>query len=107
MGTLELAAPGAILPQESPDLLDLSVVLPTYNESAHIDAIVEQLITISPHSVTKLLSSMTTVPIAPGKKRFNSPRNFRKSAPFAARTSATCPPLFCADGKSPAATFLP
>jgi dolichol-phosphate mannosyltransferase len=46
MGTLELAAPGTILPQESPDLLDLSVVLPTYNESAHIDAIVEQLITV-------------------------------------------------------------
>ncbi len=46
MGTLELAAPGTIVPQESPDLLDLSVVLPTYNESAHIDAIVEQLITV-------------------------------------------------------------
>jgi dolichol-phosphate mannosyltransferase len=46
MGTLELAAPGTILPQESPDLLDLSVVLPTYNESAHIDAIVEQLMAV-------------------------------------------------------------
>jgi dolichol-phosphate mannosyltransferase len=46
MGTLELAAPGTIFPQESPDLLDLSVVLPTYNESAHIDAIVEQLMAV-------------------------------------------------------------
>jgi dolichol-phosphate mannosyltransferase len=46
MGTLELAAPGTILPQETPDLLDLSVVLPTYNESAHIDAIVEQLMAV-------------------------------------------------------------
>src|SRR6202162_109271 len=46
MGTLEVAAPGLILPQEPPDLLDLSLVLPTYNESVHIDAIVEQLITV-------------------------------------------------------------
>jgi dolichol-phosphate mannosyltransferase len=48
MHTLEVAAPGplTIAPQESPDLLDLSVVLPTHNESAHIDAIVEQLIAV-------------------------------------------------------------
>jgi dolichol-phosphate mannosyltransferase len=46
MGTLEVAAPGLILPQEPPDVLDLSLVLPTYNESAHIDAIVEQLIAV-------------------------------------------------------------
>jgi dolichol-phosphate mannosyltransferase len=48
MHTLEVAAPGplTIAPQESPDLLDLSLVLPTYNESAHIDAIVEQLIAV-------------------------------------------------------------
>jgi len=48
MNTLEVAAPGplTIAPQESPDLLDLSLVLPTYNESAHIDAIVEQLIAV-------------------------------------------------------------
>jgi dolichol-phosphate mannosyltransferase len=48
MHTLEVAAPGprTIAPQESPDLLDLSLVLPTYNESAHVDAIVEQLIAV-------------------------------------------------------------
>ncbi len=46
MGTLEVAAPGLIFPQEPPDVLDLSLVLPTYNESAHIDAIVEQLIAV-------------------------------------------------------------
>jgi dolichol-phosphate mannosyltransferase len=46
MGTLEVATPGSltIAPQQPPDILDLSLVLPTYNESAHIDAIVEQLI---------------------------------------------------------------
>src|SRR6202140_12529 len=48
MHTLEVAAPGprTIAPQESPDLLDLSLVLPTYNESAHIDVIVEQVIAV-------------------------------------------------------------
>jgi len=48
MRTLEVAAPGplTIAPQESPDLLDLSLVLPTYNESAHIDVIVEQVIAV-------------------------------------------------------------
>jgi len=48
MGTLEVMAPGplTIAPQERPDILDLSLILPTYNESAHIDAIVEQLITV-------------------------------------------------------------
>src|SRR5580700_6134589 len=46
MGTLGVAAPGLILPQDPPDVLDLSLVLPTYNESAHIDAIVEQLIAV-------------------------------------------------------------
>jgi dolichol-phosphate mannosyltransferase len=48
MATLEVAAPGplTIAPQERPDVLDLSLILPTYNESAHIDAIVEQLITV-------------------------------------------------------------
>ena len=48
MGHLEVAAtePLTIAPQESPDVLDLSLVLPTYNESAHIDAIVEQLIAV-------------------------------------------------------------
>ena len=46
MSTLEVAAPGLILAQEPPDVLDLSLVLPTYNESAHIDAIVEQLIAV-------------------------------------------------------------
>ena len=48
MGTLEVAAPGplTIAPQEDPEVLDLSLVLPTYNESAHIDAIVEQLIPV-------------------------------------------------------------
>jgi dolichol-phosphate mannosyltransferase len=46
MGTLEVAAPGLIRPQEPPDLLDLSLVLPTYNESAHIDAIVDELIAV-------------------------------------------------------------
>jgi dolichol-phosphate mannosyltransferase len=46
MGTLEVAAPGLILPQQPPDLLDLSLVLPTYNESAHIDAIVSELIAV-------------------------------------------------------------
>jgi dolichol-phosphate mannosyltransferase len=48
MATLEAAAPGSltITPQEPLDLLDLSLVLPTYNESAHIDVIVEQLIAV-------------------------------------------------------------
>ena len=48
MATLEAAAPGplTIAPQEPPEVLDLSLVLPTYNESAHIDAIVEQLIAV-------------------------------------------------------------
>jgi dolichol-phosphate mannosyltransferase len=48
MDILELAAPGplTIAPQEPPDLLDLSLVLPTYNEGAHIDAILEQLIAV-------------------------------------------------------------
>src|SRR3984893_11433613 len=48
MGTLEVVAPGplTIAPQEDPEILDLSLVLPTYNESAHIDSIVEQLIVV-------------------------------------------------------------
>jgi dolichol-phosphate mannosyltransferase len=48
MVTLEIAASGplTIAPQEPPDVLDLSLVLPTYNESAHIDAIVGQLIAV-------------------------------------------------------------
>jgi dolichol-phosphate mannosyltransferase len=48
MGTLEVVAPGPLLiaPQDQPDVLDLSLILPTYNETAHIDAIVEQLITV-------------------------------------------------------------
>ena len=48
MGHLEVAAPVSltIAPQESPDVLDLSLILPTYNETAHIDAIVEQLIPV-------------------------------------------------------------
>src|ERR1700675_4009061 len=48
MATLELAAPGplTIVPQEPPGVLDLSLILPTYNETAHIDAIVEQLIPV-------------------------------------------------------------
>ena len=48
MGTLEVVAAGplTIAPQERPDILDLSLILPTYNESAHIDAIVEQLIAV-------------------------------------------------------------
>jgi dolichol-phosphate mannosyltransferase len=46
MGTLEAAAPGMILPQETPDVLDLSLVLPTYNESFHIDTLVDQLIAV-------------------------------------------------------------
>src|ERR1700730_10769620 len=48
MGTLEVVAPGplTIAPQEDPEILDLSLVLPTYNESAHINAIVEQLILV-------------------------------------------------------------
>jgi dolichol-phosphate mannosyltransferase len=46
MGISEVAAPGplTIAPQHPPDVLDLSLVLPTYNESAHINAIVEQLV---------------------------------------------------------------
>src|ERR1700675_2451824 len=48
MGTLEVAAPDSltIAPQESPDVLDLSLILPTYNESPHIAAIIEQLIPV-------------------------------------------------------------
>jgi dolichol-phosphate mannosyltransferase len=48
MGTLEVAAPGplTIAPQEPPEILDLSLVLPTFNESGHIDTIVEQLIAV-------------------------------------------------------------
>jgi dolichol-phosphate mannosyltransferase len=48
MATLEVVAPGplTIAPQEPPDVLDLSLVLPTYNESAHIDTIVGQLIAV-------------------------------------------------------------
>ena len=48
MGTLEVAAPGPLIiaPREPPDVLDLSLILPTYNESAHIEAIVEQLIAV-------------------------------------------------------------
>ena len=48
MATLEVAAPGplTIAPQEPPDVLDLSLVLPTYNESTHIDDIVGQLIAV-------------------------------------------------------------
>jgi len=48
MATLEVVAPGPLTidPRERPDVLDLSLILPTYNESAHIDAIVEQLITV-------------------------------------------------------------
>src|ERR1700736_4024500 len=48
MATLEVAAPGplTITPQEPPDVLDLSLILPTFNESAHIDAIVEQLLAV-------------------------------------------------------------
>src|ERR1700730_3970899 len=48
MGTLEVAAPGpvTIAPQEPPEVLDLSLVLPTYNESAHIEPIVEQLVAV-------------------------------------------------------------
>ena len=48
MATLEVVAPGplTIAPQERPDILDLSLILPTYNESAHIDAIVEQLVAV-------------------------------------------------------------
>jgi dolichol-phosphate mannosyltransferase len=48
MDILELAAPGplTIAPQEPLDLLDLSLVLPTYNEGAHIDAILQQLIAV-------------------------------------------------------------
>jgi len=48
MATLEVAAPGplTIAPQERPDVLDLSLILPTYNESAHIDPIVEQLVAV-------------------------------------------------------------
>src|SRR6202140_1751146 len=48
MATLEAAATGplTIAPQEPPEVLDLSLVLPTYNESAHINAIVEQLIAV-------------------------------------------------------------
>jgi dolichol-phosphate mannosyltransferase len=48
MGTLEVAAPGPLIiaPREPPDVLDLSLILPTYNESVHIEAIVEQLIAV-------------------------------------------------------------
>lgn len=48
MPTLEVAPPDSltIAPQEPTDVLDLSLVLPTYNESAHIEAIVEQLIPV-------------------------------------------------------------
>ena len=48
MGTLEVAAPGPLIiaPREPPGVLDLSLILPTYNESAHIEAIVEQLIAV-------------------------------------------------------------
>ena len=48
MGTLEVAAPGplTIAPQEPPEVLDLSLVLPTYNESAHIDPLVEELVAV-------------------------------------------------------------
>jgi len=48
MGTLEVAAPGplTIAPQEPSEILDLSLVLPTFNESAHIDTVVEQLIAV-------------------------------------------------------------
>jgi dolichol-phosphate mannosyltransferase len=48
MATSEIATPGplTIAPQEPPDLLDLSLVLPTYNESTHIDAIVGQLLAV-------------------------------------------------------------
>jgi len=48
MGILEVETLGplTIAPQERPDVLDLSLLLPTYNESAHIDAIVEQLIAV-------------------------------------------------------------
>ncbi|HEX3544770.1 MAG TPA: glycosyltransferase [Candidatus Acidoferrum sp.] len=48
MSTSEVAAYGSltIAPQERPDILDLSLILPTYNESAHIDSIVEQVIVV-------------------------------------------------------------
>src|ERR1700693_2518518 len=48
MATLEAAATGpiTIAPQEPPEVLDLSLVLPTYNESAHIDPIVQQLVAV-------------------------------------------------------------
>jgi dolichol-phosphate mannosyltransferase len=48
MGTLEVAAPSPLTfaSQDRPDVLDLSLVLPTYNESAHIEAIAEQLIAV-------------------------------------------------------------
>jgi dolichol-phosphate mannosyltransferase len=48
MSTSEVGALGSltIAPQERPDILDLSLILPTYNESAHIYSIVEQLIVV-------------------------------------------------------------
>jgi len=48
MGTLEAVAPGplTIAVPQPPGVLDLSLILPTYNETAHIDAIVEQLIPV-------------------------------------------------------------
>src|ERR1700688_3795699 len=48
MATLEVVAPGPLTidPQERSDVLDLSLILPTYNEGPHIDAIVEQLVAV-------------------------------------------------------------
>src|ERR1700736_731847 len=46
MSNLEVAAVGplTIAPQERSDVLDLSLILPTYNESVHIEAVVQQVI---------------------------------------------------------------
>ena len=46
MGALELVANGPLLiaPAERSDTLDLSLVLPTYNEASHIITVVEQVI---------------------------------------------------------------
>ena len=110
MNATEVMTIAPIMPTRPipPTLLDLSLVLPTYNEAAHIDTVVDQLIAA--------LDAIPALTLRNHHRRRRHPdrtweiaqqlaQPIRKSAPSAAKANADCPPPFSAAGKSPAAKF--